>query len=182
MFVTLGSIFWRGRFCHGWSNIGLLFCCGCSRNPGSYYFIWSLSCDAGVSLIVQSERSSLAREIRDCLKRFQDVEPGKLSYTHTDTQALSLLLTWAANHQFNLEFEEDVHGITSRLTSGHFITLADLCNRRHQGSCSWIFEDTQYKEWLLGSFRTLYCVGARMYSPALIMVTRFDTNSPMNVI
>lgn len=44
-------------------------------------------------LIAQSERTGLAREIRDCLKRSQDVEPGKFSYTHMDKQAWSLLLT-----------------------------------------------------------------------------------------
>ncbi|KAJ5311725.1 hypothetical protein N7476_007585 [Penicillium atrosanguineum] len=57
------------------------------------------------------------------------------------------------------KFEEHTLNLTSRLSSEHFITLADLCNRRQQGSCSWIFENSHFKQWLFGSSRTLYCVG-----------------------
>ncbi|KAF7175891.1 hypothetical protein CNMCM7691_000423 [Aspergillus felis] len=85
-----------------------------------------------------SERASLDREIRNNLRMCQDVESGP---------------------KVDLQFEEDALGITSRLASEHFITLADLCNRRLQGTCRWIFDNPQYKQWLLGSFRTLYCVG-----------------------
>ncbi|KAG2025703.1 hypothetical protein GB937_002424 [Aspergillus fischeri] len=85
-----------------------------------------------------SERTSLEREIRDNLRMCRDVDSGP---------------------KVDLQFEEDALGMTSRLSSEHFITLADLCNRRLQGTCRWIFDNPQYKQWLLGCFRTLYCVG-----------------------
>lgn len=64
----------------------------------------------------------------------------------------------------DLQFEEDALGITSRLCSEQFIGLADLCNRRLKGSCNWFFDHTEYRRWLLGTFKTLYCVGPREYS------------------
>lgn len=63
----------------------------------------------------------------------------------------------------DLQFEEDALGLTSKLSSEHFIALADLCNRRLQGTCRWIFSDREYKRWLLGAFKTLYCVGPRKF-------------------
>jgi hypothetical protein len=66
-----------------------------------------------------------------------------------------------ANLKVDLQFEEDSLSLTSRLSSEHFMTLADLCNRRQPGSCSWIFENSNFKQWLFGSVRTLYCVGPR---------------------
>ncbi|EAW11191.1 NACHT and Ankyrin domain protein [Aspergillus clavatus NRRL 1] len=85
-----------------------------------------------------SDRATLNRTIRNSLKMCRDVESGP---------------------KVDLQFEEDALGLTSRLASENFITLADLCNRRLQGTCRWIFDEAQYKQWLLASFRTLYCVG-----------------------
>ncbi|KAJ6095512.1 hypothetical protein N7486_006258 [Penicillium sp. IBT 16267x] len=85
------------------------------------------------------ERALLDKQIRGDLKRHRDVETSGLK-----------------NDQ---QFEDETLGLTSRLSSEHFITLADLCNRRQQGSCSWIFENSNFKQWLIGGFRTLYCVG-----------------------
>ncbi|KAJ6104675.1 hypothetical protein N7523_010995 [Penicillium sp. IBT 18751x] len=85
------------------------------------------------------QRSLLDKDIRVSLKRHREIE--------------------TANLKVDLQFEEDTLTLTSRLSSEHFITLADLCNRRQQGSCSWIFENAHFKQWLFGSFRTLYCVG-----------------------
>ncbi|KAL4871361.1 hypothetical protein BDV12DRAFT_27628 [Aspergillus spectabilis] len=59
----------------------------------------------------------------------------------------------------DFQFEERILGITSQLASDHFITLADLCNRRLQGTGQWIFYNDEYRRWLLGSTKTLYCVG-----------------------
>lgn len=67
----------------------------------------------------------------------------------------------AANVQIDQKFEENALSLTSRLSSEHFITLADLCNKRQQGSCLWVFENQHFKQWLLGSCRTLYCIGPR---------------------
>lgn len=61
------------------------------------------------------------------------------------------------------QLEERALGIASRLASQHFITLADLCNRRMKGSGGWIFDDEEYNRWLLGSTKTLYCVGPREF-------------------
>ncbi|KAJ5682003.1 uncharacterized protein N7477_001943 [Penicillium maclennaniae] len=85
------------------------------------------------------ERGLLDKEIRRSLKRHREVE--------------------SANLEVDQKFEEDTLNLTSRVSSKHFITLADLCNRRQQGSCSWIFENSNFKQWLFGSSRTLYCVG-----------------------
>ncbi|KAF9893577.1 hypothetical protein FE257_010889 [Aspergillus nanangensis] len=85
-----------------------------------------------------SERSSLDSDIRKSLKLSREVESGPKD---------------------DLQFEEDALGITSKLSTDHFIALADLCNRRLQGTCRWIFKNREYKKWLLGSFKTLYCVG-----------------------
>jgi hypothetical protein len=63
----------------------------------------------------------------------------------------------------DLQFEDRVLGITSQLTTENFIMLADLCNRRLKGTGQWIFDDEQYKRWLLGSTKTLYCVGPRKF-------------------
>ncbi|RDW69089.1 NACHT and Ankyrin domain protein [Aspergillus mulundensis] len=59
----------------------------------------------------------------------------------------------------NLQFEDRILGITSQLTTENFIMLADLYNRRLKGTGQWIFDDEQYKRWLLGGTKTLYCVG-----------------------
>ncbi|KAL2215462.1 NACHT and ankyrin domain protein [Thermoascus aurantiacus ATCC 26904] len=83
------------------------------------------------------ERSSLDRDIRSSLRR--QVEP--------------------ANVKRNIRYEDDVLGVPDRLLSEDFITLADLCNRRQQGTCQWFLRNDKYKQWLLGSFRTLYCLG-----------------------
>ncbi|KAJ5294285.1 hypothetical protein N7508_009106 [Penicillium antarcticum] len=85
------------------------------------------------------ERTLLDKTIRKDLKVHRDVE--------------------TANVKIDLQFEEDALSLTSRLSSEHFITLADLCNKRQQGSCSWIFSNSNFKLWLLGSSRTLYCMG-----------------------
>ncbi|KAJ5759050.1 hypothetical protein N7520_006206 [Penicillium odoratum] len=85
------------------------------------------------------ERAMLDRQIRSDLKRHRDVETSGLK-----------------NDQ---QFEDDTLSLTSRLSSEQFITLADLCNRRQQGSCSWIFENSNFRQWLIGGYRTLYCIG-----------------------
>ncbi|KAJ5980250.1 hypothetical protein N7481_007548, partial [Penicillium waksmanii] len=85
------------------------------------------------------ERALLDNEIRSDLKSHREVE--------------------TANLNVDLQFEEDSLSLTSRLSSEHFITLADLCNRRQQGTCTWVFENRHFKQWLLGGFRTLYCIG-----------------------
>ncbi|PYH53511.1 NACHT and Ankyrin domain protein [Aspergillus niger CBS 101883] len=84
------------------------------------------------------ERSCLEAEIRYTLRLARGVDCGPT---------------------VDLQFEEDALGITSRLCSEQFIGLADLCNRRLKGSCNWFFDHTEYRRWLLGSFKTLYCVG-----------------------
>ncbi|KAJ5550420.1 hypothetical protein N7461_005118 [Penicillium sp. DV-2018c] len=68
------------------------------------------------------ERASLDEDIRTDLKKHQDVE--------------------TANVKIDENFQEEILSLTGRLSSEQFTTLADLCNRRQQGSC-----------------RTLYCVG-----------------------
>ncbi|KAE8150772.1 hypothetical protein BDV25DRAFT_106340 [Aspergillus avenaceus] len=85
-----------------------------------------------------SERSSLDRTIRNSLRANREVESGP---------------------KVDLQFEEDALGITSGLSAENFIVLADLCNRRLKGTCQWIFDHSEYRRWLLGSFKTLYCVG-----------------------
>ncbi|KAJ5436129.1 hypothetical protein N7445_007014 [Penicillium cf. griseofulvum] len=85
------------------------------------------------------DRISLDNEIRKDLKTHRDVE--------------------TANVQIDKQFEERALSLTSRLSSEHFITLADLCNKRQQGSCLWVFENQHFKQWLLGGCRTLYCIG-----------------------
>ncbi|KAJ6152950.1 hypothetical protein N7497_007269 [Penicillium chrysogenum] len=85
------------------------------------------------------ERMLLDNEIRKDLKKHRDVE--------------------TANVQIDQKFEENALSLTSRLSSEHFIILADLCNRRQQGSCLWVFENQHFKQWLLGACRTLYCIG-----------------------
>ncbi|PYI32322.1 hypothetical protein BP00DRAFT_160003 [Aspergillus indologenus CBS 114.80] len=84
------------------------------------------------------DRSSLDQEIRYILKLSQDLDCGP---------------------KVDLKFEENALGLTSQLCSEQFIILADLCNRRLQNSCRWIFDNGEYRRWLLGSFKTLYCVG-----------------------
>lgn len=74
----------------------------------------------------------------------------------------------SANLNVDLQFEEDALTLTSRLSSEHFITLADLCNRRQQGTCTWILENRHFKQWLLGGFRTLYCIGPRKISDLIL--------------
>ncbi|KAL3466508.1 hypothetical protein BJX64DRAFT_230426 [Aspergillus heterothallicus] len=90
-----------------------------------------------------SERSSLDRRIRFALTAARDVESGP---------------------QPDIQLDERVLGTTNRLTSEHFVTLADLCKRRSQGTGQWVFDHEEYKRWLLGSFKTLYCVGPRKAS------------------
>ncbi|KAL4804832.1 hypothetical protein BDV18DRAFT_28162 [Aspergillus unguis] len=85
-----------------------------------------------------TERSFLDKKIRTSLKSWREVESGP---------------------KVDLQFEEHVLGLTSQLASEHFITLADLCNRRLQGTGQWIFDNDEYKRWLLGSKKTIYCVG-----------------------
>ncbi|KAL4761473.1 NACHT and Ankyrin domain protein [Aspergillus foveolatus] len=85
-----------------------------------------------------SERSFLDKKIRASLRSGGEVESGP---------------------KVDLQFEDRVLGITSQLTTENFIMLADLCNRRLKGTGQWIFDDEQYKRWLLGSTKTLYCVG-----------------------
>ncbi|KAL3477923.1 hypothetical protein BJX99DRAFT_225080 [Aspergillus californicus] len=84
------------------------------------------------------ERSFLDEKIRSTIKSWVEVESGP---------------------KVDLEFEERVLGIASQLASKNFITLADLCNRRLQGTGQWIFDDSQYRQWLLGTIKTLYFVG-----------------------
>lgn len=64
----------------------------------------------------------------------------------------------------DIQFEEETLNLASRLASEHFITLADLCNRRQQGTSSWVLENQNFKQWLIGGFRSLYCVGPRKFS------------------
>ncbi|KAJ5610667.1 hypothetical protein N7510_007386 [Penicillium lagena] len=66
---------------------------------------------------------------------------------------------FAAHSPVDFQLEEEAFSLSSGLASAHFIKLADLCNRRQQGSCAWIFENVHFKQWLLGYFRTLYCIG-----------------------
>jgi hypothetical protein len=73
----------------------------------------------------------------------------------------------AVDHKYNLKYEDDILVRTDRLASGNFITLADLCNRRQRGSCRWISENDKYKQWLQGTFRSLYCLGPGMHLPEL---------------
>ncbi|KKK22567.1 hypothetical protein AOCH_004771 [Aspergillus ochraceoroseus] len=84
------------------------------------------------------ERLFLDRKIRASLRLWRETESGP---------------------KVDLQFEERILGFTSQLASENFITLADLCNRRLKGTGQWIFDDDQYKQWLLGSMKTLYCVG-----------------------
>lgn len=106
----------------------------------------------------------LDNEIRKDLKKHRDVETGKSLSLPNRTEAgiLDLINFFvAANVQIDQKFEENALSLTSRLSSEHFITLADLCNKRQQGSCLWVFENQHFKQWLLGSRRTLYCIGPR---------------------
>ncbi|GKZ83595.1 hypothetical protein AnigIFM56816_008690 [Aspergillus niger] len=84
------------------------------------------------------DRTSLDQEIRYTLRLASHVDCGP---------------------KIDLQFEEDALGLTSRLCSEQFIDLADMCNRRLQGSCRWFFDHVEYRRWLLGAFKTLYCVG-----------------------
>lgn len=69
---------------------------------------------------------------------------------------------YAASVNLDHQFADDALNTASELSAEQYIALADLCNRRQQGTCRWILESSQYQEWLLGSFRTLYCFGPRM--------------------
>ncbi|KAL4990226.1 hypothetical protein BDW68DRAFT_44113 [Aspergillus falconensis] len=104
-----------------------------------------------------SERSFLDKKIRASLKSWREVESGALKLPIALLRSDVLRI----GPKVDLQFEERVLGITSQLTTEHFITLADLCNRRLKGTGQWIFDDDQYKRWLLGSTKTLYCVGPR---------------------
>ncbi|PYI05719.1 NACHT and ankyrin domain protein [Aspergillus sclerotiicarbonarius CBS 121057] len=84
------------------------------------------------------DRSSLEEEIRYTLRLARGVDCGPT---------------------VDLQFEEDALGLTSQICSEQFIVLADLCNRRLKGSCRWFFDHTEYRRWLLGAFKTLYCAG-----------------------
>ncbi|RAL11394.1 NACHT and Ankyrin domain protein [Aspergillus homomorphus CBS 101889] len=55
--------------------------------------------------------------------------------------------------------EHGYHNITRPITSKNVIRLTEMCSRREKGTAQWIFEEERYKDWLFGSFRTLYCVG-----------------------
>lgn len=60
------------------------------------------------------------------------------------------------------KYEDDVMRTADRLSAENFLTLADLCNRRQHGSCQWILDNPQYRQWSQGSFRSLYCLGPGM--------------------
>lgn len=105
------------------------------------------------------ERSFLDEEIRECLRACREVDSGKFSGSFVSEIALNLA-AWK-EPKVDRKFEEKILGLTSQLCSEQFIALADLCNRRLQGTCQWIFDDSQYRRWLLGSFKTLYFAGPR---------------------
>ncbi|RMZ47393.1 NACHT and Ankyrin domain protein [Aspergillus flavus] len=98
-----------------------------------YKVLWLLSLQPD-----SSERLFLDREIRNSLRASQEVETGP---------------------KVDLQFEDEALSMTSRVSSEHFMRLADLCNRRLKETCQWIFSHSEYRRWLLGSFKTLYCVG-----------------------
>ncbi|KAL4885900.1 ankyrin repeat-containing domain protein [Aspergillus karnatakaensis] len=101
-----------------------------------------------------SERSFLDMKIRPGLTSWREVESGP---------------------KVDLQFEESILGVTSQLASEHFITLADLCNRRLQGTGRWIFDHEEYKQWLLGYSKTLYCVGPPGAGKTFLSATIIDS-------
>jgi hypothetical protein len=56
------------------------------------------------------------------------------------------------------------------------MVLADLCNRRLKESCQWIFNNSEYRRWLLGSFKTLYCVGPRKILSTSMLADNLGSN------
>ncbi|KAL4963320.1 NACHT and Ankyrin domain protein [Aspergillus stella-maris] len=76
------------------------------------------------------------------------------SFLDKEIFSLKLLGEVESGPKLDTEFEERVLGISSQLASEHFITLADLCNRRLQGTGQWLFEDEEYERWLMGFSKT----------------------------
>ncbi|GFG22243.1 isoform 4 of ankyrin-2 [Aspergillus udagawae] len=85
------------------------------------------------------EKTFSDRELRNTIRRYGALETVKL-------KAVS-------------EYDGDFYNITGPISSKNFMSLADLCNKRQQGTCQWVFQEEKYKSWLFGAQRTLYCRG-----------------------
>ncbi|KAI9924577.1 hypothetical protein MW887_006850 [Aspergillus wentii] len=85
------------------------------------------------------EKLLTEQQLRSSLRQCRDMEP--------------------AGSRPNSLYEDDFHNITSPVSTRNFITLADMCNRRQQGTCQWIFDEEKYKSWLFGCSRSLYFIG-----------------------
>lgn len=103
--------------------------------------------------------------MRDELRALREIEA---SMDVFDSR-LSVWLGNSSDHssgigpKIDVQLQERALGVASQLASEHFMTLADLCNRRLQGTGKWIFGVEDYKRWLMGSTKTLYCVGPREF-------------------
>ncbi|QGA20373.1 hypothetical protein EYB26_008075 [Talaromyces marneffei] len=71
--------------------------------------------------------------------------------------------------------EDEIFKSTDRSSAENFIALADLCNRRQHGSCQWILRHQRYRQWLHGSFRTLYCLGSAGIGKTFLSSTVIDS-------
>ncbi|KAH1981979.1 hypothetical protein KXW88_005009 [Aspergillus fumigatus] len=85
------------------------------------------------------EKSFTERELRNAIRRYGALET-------VESRAIS-------------EYDGDFYNITGPISSKNFMSLADLCNKRQQGTCQWIFQEEKYKSWLFGAQRVLYCRG-----------------------
>ncbi|KAH1278054.1 hypothetical protein KXX33_001670 [Aspergillus fumigatus] len=85
------------------------------------------------------EKSFTERELRNAVRRYGALET-------VESRAIS-------------EYDGDFYNITGPISSKNFMSLADLCNKRQQGTCQWIFQEEKYKSWLFGAQRVLYCRG-----------------------
>jgi hypothetical protein len=54
----------------------------------------------------------------------------------------------------------------------------DLFEKREEGTGEWLLEESSFKEWLKGTYRTLWCAGDRTFHNALngVFIVKY-TNS-----
>ncbi|KAJ5163243.1 uncharacterized protein N7500_005073 [Penicillium coprophilum] len=101
------------------------------------------------------EKSRIEAKLRSVLRQFYELDPDSITASTPNP--------------------DDYHKITSRVTTQGFMRLADLCNRRHDGTCEWIFDNDTYTQWLFGCSRTLYCIGPAGAGKTFLASTIIDS-------
>ncbi|KAJ5430099.1 hypothetical protein N7491_007115 [Penicillium cf. griseofulvum] len=104
------------------------------------------------------EKSRVEAKLRSVLRQFYEMDPDSITGSTP-----------------NADDNNDYQKITSLVTTQSFMRLADLCNRRHDGTCEWIFDNDTYTQWLFGCSRTLYCVGPAGAGKTFLASTIIDS-------